>query len=86
MLFRSSLAEAARTVVFERIGGEGLGAGMVAVDAHGNIATPFNTVGMCRGWVLPSGDLHVATHADISRVDRLAGGGASPERSAKVLQ
>ncbi len=48
---------------------------MVAVDAHGNIVAPFNTLGMYRGWVLPSGDLHVATHAEISPVARLAGGG-----------
>jgi beta-aspartyl-peptidase (threonine type) len=71
-----SLAEAARTVVFDRIGGGGLGAGMVAVDARGNIVAPFNTLGMCRGWVLPSGDLQVATHTEISFVARLAGGDA----------
>ena len=71
-----SLAEATRTVVFDRIGSEGLGAGMVAVDARGNIAAPFNTVGMYRGWVLPSGELHVATHNEVACVAHLAGGDA----------
>ena len=69
-----SLAEAARTVVFDRIGNHGLGAGMVAVDGQGNIAAPFNTVGMHRGWVLPTGDVHVATHDEVACVARLAGG------------
>ena len=63
-----SLAEAARTVVFDRIGNHGIGAGMVAVDAEGNIAAPYNTVGMYRGWVLPSGEVHVATHEEVACV------------------
>ena len=71
-----ALAEAARTVVFDRIGNHGLGAGMVAVDAQGNIAAPFNTVGMYRGWVLPSGAVHVATHDDVACVAQVAAGGA----------
>src|SRR5262245_18674090 len=70
-----SLEEATRSVVFDRIGAHGIGAGMVAVDVRGNIAAPFNTVGMYRGWVLPSGELHVATHADVERVATLPGGG-----------
>jgi len=72
---RLSLDTATRSVV-ERIGGDGMGAGMVAIDALGNIVAPFNTAGMYRGWVLPSGDLHVATHADVAFVARLAGGAA----------
>jgi beta-aspartyl-peptidase (threonine type) len=67
-----SLAEAARTVVFDRIGSHGIGAGMVAIDAEGNVAAPFNTVGMYRGWVLPSGDVHVGTHAEVVCVARFA--------------
>ena len=63
-----SLAEATRTVVFDRIGNQGIGAGMVAVDAEGNVAAPFNTVGMYRGWVLPSGEVHVATHEEVACV------------------
>jgi len=71
-----SLAEAARTVVFDRIGSHGIGAGMVAVDAGGNIAAPFNTVGMYRGWVLPSGELLVATHDEVACVAHLSVGDA----------
>ncbi len=71
-----SLAKATRTVVFDRIGKHDLGAGMVAVDAEGNLAAPFNTVGMYRGWVLPSGELNVATHDEVACVAHLAGGGA----------
>jgi beta-aspartyl-peptidase (threonine type) len=70
-----SLAEATRTVVFDCIGSHGIGAGMVAVDAVGNIAAPFNTVGMYRGWVLTSGELHVATHGEVACVAHLSGGG-----------
>ena len=48
---RLPLADAARRVVFERllpIGGSG---GLIAVDALGEIALPFNTSGMYRGTV-----------------------------------
>ena len=69
-----SLEEAARTIVFERIGTRGIGAGVIAVDAQGNIAAPFNTVGMYRGWVSPSGELHVGTHAETEFVARLGDG------------
>ncbi|HTH61620.1 MAG TPA: isoaspartyl peptidase/L-asparaginase [Paraburkholderia sp.] len=47
----ASLEEAAHTVVHERlpqIDGRG---GLVAVDAHGNVAMPFNTEGMYRGFI-----------------------------------
>ena len=71
-----SLAEAARTVVFDRIGTHGIGAGMVAIDAQGNIAAPYNTLGMYRGWVLPSGEVHVGTHDQVTVVAHLADGGA----------
>jgi len=46
-----SLAEAANEValgVVPRLGGDG---GVIAVDAEGRIAMPFNTDGMYRGWV-----------------------------------
>ncbi|RSK50209.1 isoaspartyl peptidase/L-asparaginase family protein [Hymenobacter rigui] len=45
-----SLAEACRVVVHDKlapIGGEG---GLVAVDAAGNVALPFNSEGMYRAW------------------------------------
>jgi beta-aspartyl-peptidase (threonine type) len=51
----ASLADAADAVVMgevPRLGGDG---GAIAVDRDGNIAMPFNTVGMYRGWVRPDG-------------------------------
>jgi hypothetical protein len=46
----ASLADAAHDVVMNklpRLAGRG---GMIAVDAHGNVAMPFNTEGMYRGY------------------------------------
>lgn len=50
-----SLAVAAEEVVngaVTRLGGDG---GAIALDADGNIAMPFNTPGMHRGWIKPDG-------------------------------
>ena len=35
-----------------RLGGDG---GAIALDKDGNIAMPFNTPGMYRGWIRPDG-------------------------------
>ena len=46
-----SLKTAAEAVMYEElpsIGGKG---GLIAVDAQGNIALPFNTEGMYRGYI-----------------------------------
>jgi len=54
------VAEAAKTVVMDvipKLGGDG---GVIALDAQGNFATPFNTDGMYRGWVDRDGKMHVA--------------------------
>ena len=50
-----SLAEACRIVVHDKlapVGGEG---GLVAVDAAGTVALPFNSEGMYRGSITPAG-------------------------------
>ncbi len=50
-----SLAAAADAVIntdIPALGGDG---GAIAVDADGNIALPFNTSGMYRGWIHPDG-------------------------------
>jgi beta-aspartyl-peptidase (threonine type) len=50
-----SLAAAAEAVVngeVTRLGGDG---GAIALDSDGNIAMPFNTPGMHRGWINPDG-------------------------------
>lgn len=51
----ASLAAAAHevvNVVVPKLGGDG---GAIALDVDGNIAMPFNTSGMYRGWIKPDG-------------------------------
>ena len=55
-----TLAVAADAVILQRVpelGGDG---GAIAVDSDGNIAMPFSTSGMYRGWVKPDGTRGVA--------------------------
>jgi L-asparaginase/beta-aspartyl-peptidase (threonine type) len=51
------LAEAASQVIAQvgTLGGSG---GLIAVDVAGNIAMPFNSKGMVRGWAIP-GSVHI---------------------------
>jgi beta-aspartyl-peptidase (threonine type) len=46
--------------VIPKLGGDG---GVIALDKDGNIAMPFNTDGMFRGWVDRDGKIHVAIYA-----------------------
>lgn len=46
-----SLADAANTVVMERVPALGGDGGVIAIDSEGNIAMPFNTSGMYRAWI-----------------------------------
>jgi beta-aspartyl-peptidase (threonine type) len=59
----ASLEEATRALMDEHIAPHRIGAGLVALDAAGGIAAPFNTLGMARGWIAGDGRLQVATHA-----------------------
>lgn len=52
--------EVLMTIVPEH-GGDG---GAIAIDADGNIALPFNTSGMYRGWVKPDGSRGTAIFRD----------------------
>lgn len=57
-----SLADAANEVIQNRVlqlGGDG---GLIAVDAQGNIAMPFNTEGMYRGFVTSVGKTEIAIY------------------------
>jgi L-asparaginase / beta-aspartyl-peptidase len=57
---KTPIAQAAKDVVMDvipKLGGDG---GVIALDAEGNFATPFNTDGMYRGWVDREGKMHVA--------------------------
>lgn len=47
--------------IIPKLGGDG---GVIALDKDGNIATPFNTDGMFRGWVDRDGKTHVAIYAE----------------------
>ena len=61
---KTPVAEAAHEVVMNvipKLGGDG---GVIALDADGNFATPFNTDGMYRGWVDRDGRKHVALLKD----------------------
>ena len=61
---KTPVAQAAKEVVMDvipKLGGDG---GVIALDADGNFATPFNTDGMYRGWVDREGKLHVALLAE----------------------
>ena len=60
-----SLVEATDAMVFDVIGKQGIGAGLCAVDATGQVVVPFNTVGMYRGFVNADGECYVGTHADL---------------------
>jgi L-asparaginase / beta-aspartyl-peptidase len=54
------VAQAAKEVVMDavpKLGGDG---GVIALDADGNFATPFNTEGMFRGWIDKDGKMHIA--------------------------
>ena len=53
MYGKATLAEAADAIINKKLvekGGEG---GLIAVDKDGNIAQPFNSEGMYRGWAKP---------------------------------
>jgi len=58
---RMDLAEAARAVIdkVNALGGTG---GLIALDRDGNIALPFNTTGMYRGYVDVNGNSSVAIY------------------------
>ena len=65
-----SLEDAARTLVFDTLVGDGIGAGMVAIGAHGEPVAPYNTLGMYRGWISTTGELTVATHPELHPMGR----------------
>ncbi len=54
-----SLVQATTEVIKKvaQLGGEG---GLIAVDNHGTIVTPFNTSSMFRGWMDATGQKHIA--------------------------
>lgn len=73
MYLGTPLAEAADEIIFNVMPRYGIGAGLVAVDAKGQVHAPFNTLGMYRGWVTGDGDMVVATHKEEHNMGRLPG-------------
>jgi len=51
----ASLGAAADEVLLRVVPAQGGDGGAIALDRHGNIAMPFNTSGMYRGWIKPDG-------------------------------
>jgi len=54
-----SLEKAAGEVVNQVLKKQGANGGVIAVDAQGNIAMPFNTESMIRGYVTSAGETEV---------------------------
>lgn len=63
-----TLEAAAAKVVQEDLGRYNIGAGLVAIDAHGNVTAPYNTDGMFRGWITADGVMSVGTHGNVAIV------------------
>jgi beta-aspartyl-peptidase (threonine type) len=61
---RMSVEKAANMVIHEKLTGLGGTGGIIALDKNGNIAMPFNTGGMYRGWVKEDGKVHVMMYKD----------------------
>ncbi len=59
-----SLQEAAQQVIMEKLTALGGTGGVVAIDKDGNMAMPFNTEGMYRGWVERDGKITVKIYRD----------------------
>ncbi|MEM6726166.1 MAG: isoaspartyl peptidase/L-asparaginase [Bacteroidota bacterium] len=58
------LQKAANEVINEELVEAGGTGGVVALDKDGNIAMPFNTAGMYRGYILPNGEAQVFIYKD----------------------
>ena len=58
------LAEAADQVIHGELSDAGGTGGVVALDAGGDVAMPFNTEGMYRGWIGADGVAHVSIYGD----------------------
>lgn len=59
-----SLAEAADKVIREKLGAMGGSGGIIAIDREGNIAMPFNTAGMYRGYMDRNGKPVIRIYRD----------------------
>ena len=60
----ASLADAASATIHGDLTARGGTGGVVALDAEGRVAAPFNTPGMYRGWITAEGDVTVRIWSD----------------------
>lgn len=58
------LAKAAEAIINQEIPKAGGDGGAIALGADGNVAFPYNTPGMARGWIGSDGVAHVALYRD----------------------
>jgi len=58
MMYRGKSLEQAADAVIEKLTTMGGDGGFIALDKHGNIAMPFNTAGMYRGYMKADGVAH----------------------------
>jgi L-asparaginase / beta-aspartyl-peptidase len=63
-----TLEQATDAIVHEVMKAHRIGAGLAAIDAAGRVLTPFNTIGMYRGWITTAGELAVATHQEVHQL------------------
>ena len=56
------LQDAAKQIVMEKLKAQGGDGGLIAVDKEGNIAMPFNTNAMYRGFITSDGSSEVAIY------------------------
>ena len=62
-----SVRDAADRVVMKTLVEAGGTGGVIAMDAEGNIAMPFNTEGMYRGYIRADGEPHTFIYSDEER-------------------
>ncbi|WP_233841252.1 isoaspartyl peptidase/L-asparaginase [Dyella sp. 2HG41-7] len=63
-MLEEPVQRAAAEVINQEIPSMGGSGGAIALDTNGNIAIPFNTDGMYRGWIGADGIAHVALYDD----------------------
>jgi beta-aspartyl-peptidase (threonine type) len=65
-----SLQQAVQRVVMDKLPPLGGRGGLIAIDAHGEVALPFNTEGMYRGWARVGEPVVSAIYADEPGADQ----------------
>lgn len=61
---KESLQDAANYIVMDKLKAIGANGGLIALDKEGNIAMPFNTSGMFRGYVKSTGERYIGIYTD----------------------